>query len=86
MGLAGTPTVEFAKAIRKERKGLPLYALSVMGADATGIAVSQVMALPTNNVLPLVREFHDVSFTDLSKSASRFVELNMVARDGRFVR
>ena len=152
MGLAGTPTVEFVKAIRKERKGLPLYALSVMGAaatmkamgtDATGITVSQVMPLPTNNVLPLVREFqlawkaagmtqepshlalegyvnakvfsealrragrnptqagfidsvwgmknydvggYEVSFTDSSKSASRFVELNMVARDGRFIR
>lgn len=152
LGLAGTPTVEFVKAIRKERKGLPLYALSVMGAaatlkamgaDASGITVSQVMPLPTNNVLALVREFQlawkaagmtlapshlalegyvnakvfaealrragrnptrasfidsvwgmknydlggfEVSFTDSSKSASRFVELNMVARDGRFIR
>ena len=152
MGLAGTPTVEFVKAIRKQRKGIPLYALSVMGAaatmkamgtDATGITVSQVMPLPTNNILPLVREFQlawkaagltqepshlalegyvnakvfaealrragrsptqanfidslwamknydlggfDVSFIDSSKSASRFVELNMVARDSRFIR
>ena len=54
MGLAGKPTVEFVKAIRQQRKGLPLYALSVMGAaatlkamgdDATGITVSQVDAL-----------------------------------------
>lgn len=53
----GTPTVEFVKAIRKQRKGMPLYALSVMGAaatlkamgaDATGITVSQVMPLPAN--------------------------------------
>lgn len=29
---------------------------------------------------------YEVSFTDSSKSASRFVELNMVARDGRFIR
>lgn len=152
LGLAGTPTVEFVKAIRKQRKGMPLYALSVMGAaatlkamgaDATGITVSQVMPLPTNNVLPLVREFQlawkaadmtqepshlalegyvnakvfaealrragrnptqasfinsvwgmknydlgrfEVSFTDSSKSASRLVELNLVARDGRFIR
>ncbi len=152
MGLAGQPTVDFVKAIRKERKGLPLYALSVMGSaatlkamgtDATGIAVSQVMPLPTNNVLPLVREFQqvwkaagvtlepshlalegyvnakvfteilrragrnptqagfmdsawamknydlggfEVSFSDSSKSASRFVELNMVSRSGRFIR
>lgn len=152
MGLAGKPTVEFVKAIRQQRKGLPLYALSVMGAaatlkamgdDATGITVSQVMPLPTNNVVPLVREFQqawkaagatlepshlalegyvnarvfaealrragrnptrssfidstwgikrydlggfEVSFTDSARSASRFVELNMVARDGRFIR
>ena len=131
---------------------MPLYALSVMGAaatlkamgaDATGITVSQVMPLPTNNVLPLVREFQlawkaadmtqepshlalegyvnakvfaealrragrnptqagfidsvwgmknydlgrfEVSFTDSSKNASRLVELNLVARDGRFIR
>ena len=152
MGLAGQPTVEFVKAIRQQRKGLQLYALSVMGAaatlkamgpDATGITVSQVMPLPANNGLPLAREFQqawtaagvtlepshlalegyvnakvfaevlrragrnptrssfidsawtlkrydlggfEVSFTDSAKSASRFVELNMVSRDGRFIR
>lgn len=152
MGLAGKPTAEFVKAIRKQRKGMPLYALSVMGAaatmkamgtDAIGITVSQVVPLPTNNILSLTREFqlawktagmtqepshlalegyvnakvfaealrragrnptqanfidsvwamknydlggYEVSFTDSSKSASRFVELNMVARDGRFIR
>ncbi|CAM3771125.1 ABC transporter substrate-binding protein [Polaromonas hydrogenivorans] len=152
MGLAGKPTVEFVKAIRQQRKGLQLYALSVMGAaatlkamgaDATGITVSQVMPLPANNGLPLAREFQqawkaggatleashlafegyvnakvfaealrragrnptrsgfidstwamkrydlggfEVSFTDSAKSASRFVELNMVSRDGRLIR
>ena len=152
MGLAGQPTVEFVKSIRQQRKGLPLYALSVMGSaatlkamgnDATGITVSQVMPLPANNGLALAREFQqawtaagvalepshlalegyvnarvfaealrragrnptrssfidsawslkhydlggfEVSFTDSAKGASRFVELNMVARDGRFIR
>lgn len=66
LGLAGKPTIEFAKAIRQLRKGLPMYALSVMGAaatlkamgdDATGMTVSQVVPLPSNNVVPLVREF-----------------------------
>jgi ABC-type branched-subunit amino acid transport system substrate-binding protein len=66
MGLAGKPTIEFAKAIRQQRKGLPMYALSVMGAaatlkamgdDATGMTVSQVVPLPSNNTVPLVREF-----------------------------
>lgn len=69
LGLAGKPTVEFAKAIRQQRKGLPMYALSVMGAaatlkamgdDATGMTVSQVVPLPSNNVVPLVREFQQV--------------------------
>ena len=152
MGLAGKPTVDFVKAIRQQRRGLPLYALSVMGSaatlkamaeDATGITVSQVMPLPTNNGLPLAREFQqawkaagvalepshialegyvnarvfaealrragrnptrssfinsawslkhydlggfEVSFTDSARSASRFVELTMVSRQGGFIR
>ena len=152
VSLAGKPTIEFVKAIRAQRKGLPLYALSIMGAaatlkamgdDATGIAVSQVVPLPTNNVVPLVREFlqawkadgtplqpshlalegyinakvfvealrragrnptragfiestwnmkrydlggFEVSFTESDKNASKFVELTMVSRDGRFIR
>lgn len=152
VGLAGKPTVEFVKAIRAQRKGLPLYALSIMGSaatikslgdDATGIAISQVMPLPTNTVVPMVREFqqawksggakeepshlalegyvnarvfaevvrragrnltrasftesawnlkhHDlggfeVGFSEPGRNASRFVELTMVGRDGRFIR
>lgn len=152
VGLAGKPTIDFVKAIRLQRKGLPLYALSIMGAaatikamgdDATGIAVSQVMPLPGNTVVPMVREFQqawkaagatlepshlalegyvnarvfaealrragrnptrhsfidstwalkrydlggfEVSFSDSARNASRFVEMTMVARDGRFIR
>lgn len=152
VGLAGKPTVDFVKAIRLQRKGLPLYALSVMGAaatlkamgdDATGIVVSQAVPLPGNNVVPMVREFQqawkaagvtleashlalegyinarifaevlrragrnptrasfvesawnlkrydlggfEVSFSDSATSASRFVELTMVSREGRFIR
>ena len=152
LGLAGKPTIEFVKAIRAQRKGLPLYALSIMGAaatlkaigvDATGIAVSQVVPLPNNSILPIVRDFQqawkasntalepshlalegyinarvfaealrragktpsrsafidstwamkkfdlggfDVSFSASDKNASRFVELTMVASDGRFIR
>jgi branched-chain amino acid transport system substrate-binding protein len=152
LGLAGKPTIDFVKAIRLQRKGLPLYALSVMGSaatlkamggDATGIAVSQVVPLPGNTVVPLVREFqqawkaagatleashlalegyinarvftealrragrnptrssfmesawgikrHDlggfeVNFTDSASSASRFVELTLVSREGRLIR
>lgn len=152
VGLAGQPTIDFVKAIRLQRKGVPLYALSIMGAastikamgdDAPGIAVSQVVPLPGNTIVPLVREFqqawkasgatlepshlalegyinarvfvealkragrnptrssfmesawgikrHDlggfeINFTDSASSASRFVELTMVSRDGRFIR
>ena len=152
VGLAGKPTIDFVKAIRLQRKGLPLYALSIMGAaatlkamgdDATGIAVSQVVPLPGNTVVPMVREFQqawkaagvmlepshlalegyvnarvfaealrragrnptrssfidstwslkrydlggfEVSFSDSARNASRFVELTMVSRDGRFIR
>ncbi len=141
-----------SKAIRAQRKGLSLYALSIMGAaatlkamgeDATGIAVSQVVPLPGNTVVPMVREFQqawkaagvalepshlalegyinarvfaealrragknptraafidstwnlkrydlggfEVSFSDSARNASRFVELTMVSRDGRFIR
>lgn len=66
IGLAGKPMVAFSKALRQLRKGLPLYALSVMGAsatlkamgsDATGMTISQVVPLPSNNTVPLVREF-----------------------------
>lgn len=152
VGLAGKPTLDFVKAIRAERRGLPLYALSVLGAaatlralgdDATGIAVSQVVPSPANTVVPVVRDFqqawkqagvelepshlalegyvnarvfcevlrragrnptraafidaawgvkrHDlggfeVNFTEPGRNASRFVELTMVGRDGRFIR
>jgi branched-chain amino acid transport system substrate-binding protein len=152
VGLAGKPTIDFVKAMRMHRKGLPLYALSIMGAaatlkamgdDATGIAISQVVPLPNNTVVPMVREFQqawkaagatltpshlalegyvnarafaealrragnnptrssfidntwnikrydlggfELNFTDSATNASRFVELTMVSRDGRFIR
>lgn len=152
VGLAGKPTLDFVKAIRARRRGLSLYALSVMGAaatlralgdDAVGMAVSQVVPSPAAAVVPVVREFHQawkasgatlepshvalegyinarvfaealrragrgatrtsfvqstwgmarhdlggfqVGFSEPGRGASRFVELTMVGRDGRFVR
>lgn len=152
VGLAGKPMMDFVKAIRTQRKGVPLYALSIMGAaatlktmgeDATGITVSQVVPLPANTIVPVVRDFQrdwqsagstlepshlalegyinalvfaealrrtgktltrsafidstwnikrhdlggfDVSFSDSSKNASKFLELTMVSRNGRFIR
>ncbi|MEW6703231.1 MAG: ABC transporter substrate-binding protein [Pseudomonadota bacterium] len=152
IGLAGKPTIEFVKAIRRERKGLPLYALSVMGSNATlealkddgvGIAMTQVVPLPTNAVVPVVRDFlqawkahgaklepshlalegyinarvfaealkragpkptragfvdavyalrrldlggFELGFSEPGRNASRFIELTMVGRGGRFLR
>jgi ABC-type branched-subunit amino acid transport system substrate-binding protein len=152
LGLAGKPTMEFAHALRARRKGLPMYALSVMGAaatvkamgaDAMGMTVSQIVPLPGNMSLAVVRDFNQawkasktslepshmalegyinarvfaealrragknptrasfidaawsikqfdlggfpVTFSEGSLNASHFVELTMVARDGRFIR
>src|SRR5690606_26637788 len=152
IGLAGKPTLEFVKAFRALQRGVTLYALSVMGApttvkalgeDAAGIAIAQVVPLPTNEVLPVVRDFQvawkasgakaepshlalegyinarvfaevlqragrnpsraafidaswnlkkwdlggfDINASTSDRSASRFVELTLVGRNGRFIR
>jgi len=152
LGLAGKPTVGFVKAIRAERRGMPLYALSTMGSAATltalgeegvGIAVSQVVPMPNNQVVPVVRDFttawrtkqsdiqpshlalegyinarvfveamrragrnltrkafldaawsikrldiggFDINFQQPGRNASRFIELTMIGRNGRFIR
>ncbi|HYF43707.1 MAG TPA: ABC transporter substrate-binding protein [Ramlibacter sp.] len=66
LGLAGKPAMEFVKSIRAERRGLPLYGLSVLATTATlralgengvGLTLSQVMPSPRNAVVPLVRDF-----------------------------
>ena len=64
VGFAGKPTSSFVSGIRLLRKGLPLYALSVaantlaaLGDNTVGIAVSQVVPLPTNVGIPVVRDF-----------------------------
>jgi branched-chain amino acid transport system substrate-binding protein len=66
IGLAGKAATEFVKAIRAQRKGLPLYGTSVMGTvgtlralgeDAVGITVSQVVPSPQSTLLPIVQDF-----------------------------
>jgi ABC-type branched-subunit amino acid transport system substrate-binding protein len=66
VGLAGKPALEFAKAFHPMRRGVTMYALSVLGTsanilalgdDARGMAVSQVMPLPDNPSVPVVRDF-----------------------------
>lgn len=152
VGLAGKPALEFIKAFRPLRPGVTPYALSVLGTTANvkalggqakGLVVSQVMPLPTQTIIPVVRDFQaawkaagqqaepshlalegyinarvfaealqragknptraafiDATWTlrkmDLGgfeinasvpeRNASRFVELTLVNREGRFVR
>jgi len=152
IGLAGKPTLEFVKAFRALKRGVTLYALSVMGtpatvkalgADATGMAISQVVPLPSNVVMPVVRDFQaawkasgataepshlalegylnarvfaealqragrnptraafidatwalkkwdlggfEINASTPERNASRFVELTLIGRDGRFLR
>lgn len=152
MGLAGKPTIDFVKAMRQQRRGMPLYALSVMGSaatlqalgdDAVGIAVTQVVPLPSAVGVSVVREFlqawkqadaklepshlglegyinarvlvealrrvsgqptreglinalwslkrvdlggFEINATEPGRNASRFVELTMIGRGGRFIR
>lgn len=152
VGLAGKPTLEFVKAFRALQRGVTLYALSVMGTpatvkalgpDAAGMAISQVVPLPTHVVMPVVRDFQaawkaagstsepshlalegyinarvfaealqragrnasraafvdalwnlrkwdlggfEINATTPDRNASRFVELTLVGRDGRFIR
>ncbi|WP_240636040.1 ABC transporter substrate-binding protein [Caldimonas tepidiphila] len=66
LGLAGKPTAAFIRNMRQLRRGIPLYALSVMGSSATlkelgnegvGVTVAQVMPLPTKATMPIVREY-----------------------------
>ena len=152
LGLAGKPALEFVKAFRTLRPGVTLYALSVLGtaanvkalgSHATGLVVSQVMPLPSNAIIPVVRDFQaawkatdtqmepshlalegyinarvfaealqragknptrtafidatwslrkmdlggfEINASTPERNASRFVELTLVNRQGRFVR
>ena len=152
VGLAGKPGLELIKEFRKLRRGVSLYALSVLGTsanikalgvDALGMAISQVVPLPTNSSTAVARDFvkalkgfdeqatpshlalegyinartfaevmqragkgashsafmdaswglkrwdlggFEIHATTPDRSASRFVELTVVGRDGRLIR
>ena len=66
VGLAGKPALEFVKHFRAARRGVSLYAVSVLGTsanikalgqDATGMAISQVVPVPTNAATAVARDF-----------------------------
>lgn len=152
IGLAGKPGLELIKHFRKLRRGVSLYALSVLGTtsnikklgdDAKGMAISQVVPLPSNAATAVARDFvkalknldataepshqglegyinartfieilqragkgatrsafidaswalkkwdlggFEIHATTPDRSASRFVELTVVGRDGRLIR
>ncbi len=66
LALAGKPTIETIKNIAQRRRGMQMYALSVLatpsnlralGKDGTGVAITQVVPFPVNSTMPLVREY-----------------------------
>ena len=66
LALAGKPSIEAIKNIRQRRRGMQLYALSVLatpsnlralGADGIGVAISQVVPFPSNTNMAVVNEY-----------------------------
>lgn len=66
LGLAGKPTVETIRHLNQKRRGVSLYALSVLaapsnlralGQDGAGVAVTQIVPFPHNTSIPVVREY-----------------------------
>lgn len=66
LALAGKPTIEVIRNISQKRKGMQMYALSVLatpanlralGKDGSGVAITQVVPFPANSTMPLVREY-----------------------------
>lgn len=66
LGLAGKPTIETIRSVNLKRRGYPMYALSVLatpsnlkalGADGTGLAITQVVPHPHSTSLALVRDY-----------------------------
>lgn len=66
LGLAGKPTIETIRHLNQKQRGIALYAPSVLaspsnlrtlGKDATGITVTQIVPLPRDTTLAIVREY-----------------------------
>lgn len=85
LALAGKPSIEAIKNIIQRRRGMQLYALSVlatpsnlrtMGADGAGVAISQVVPFPTNVNIALVNEYN------LAMMAAGHTELSHLSLEG----
>src|SRR5205085_18942 len=66
LGTAGKPSVAFVREFRALRKGVLLFATSIMGTqtsvkalgpDGVGLAVSQVVPYPWTISAPIVKEY-----------------------------
>ena len=85
LALAGKPTIEVIKSVAQRRRGLQMYALSVLatpsnlralGADGTGVAISQVVPFPRNSNLPVVREYN------LAMTGAGYTEFSHLSLEG----
>lgn len=77
---------DFVKAMRAQRRGMPLYALSVMGVAATLRALGEdASSRATWGIKRHDLGGFEVNFTEPGRNASRFVALTMVGRDGRVI-
>lgn len=93
LALAGKPAVEVIKNVNQRRRGLSMYALSVLatpsnlralGKDGTGVAITQVVPYPMNASLGIVREYQQAmtaaGFSDFSHlSLEGYINAKVVA-------
>ncbi|MES3002456.1 MAG: ABC transporter substrate-binding protein, partial [Pseudomonadota bacterium] len=83
-GSFGKSLVEFVKETRRTSAPPQVYALSFftagaaisqLGADARGIAVTQVMPAPRGDALPLLREFQSIMSKHAPKEPMSYISL-----------
>jgi branched-chain amino acid transport system substrate-binding protein len=85
LALAGKPTIDVIKNVSQRRRGMQMYALSVLATpanlralspDGTGVAITQVVPYPTNPTMPLVREYQQ------AMTAAGFAEFSHLSLEG----
>ena len=85
LALAGKPTVDVIKNVSQRRRGMQMYALSVLATpanlralspDGTGVAITQVVPYPINPTMPLVREYQQ------AMTAAGFTEFSHLSLEG----
>jgi branched-chain amino acid transport system substrate-binding protein len=85
LALAGKPAIDVIKNISQRRRGMQMYALSVLATpanlralspDGTGVTIAQVVPYPSNATLPLVREYQQ------AMTAAGFTEFSHLSLEG----